>query len=163
MRCGHLSHFFLEKSVGDIGLSFNFLTQLSAKSSFGHLHSSSLRLSLLSGVELSFGFIMYQFESICFEMRGAGPQAQPQCCQLYGDGDAVSWGPGHCIGFYFNLEWSHQKQRRFNIFSFTGIMMFVQALHLLGKAGSKFGASFNIFSAYVFFWTTFKSTSVPVM
>lgn len=94
----------MEKSISDTGLSFYFLTQLSTKSSFGHLHSSSLRLSLLSGVELNFGFIVYQFESICFETRGAGPDAKPQHCQLDGGGDAVSWGPGHRIGFYFNLE-----------------------------------------------------------
>ena len=94
----------MEKSISDTGLSFYFLTQLSTKSSFGRLRSSSLRLPLLSGVELNFGFIMYRFESICFETRGAGPAAQPQQCQLDGGDDAVSWGPSHCIGVYFNLE-----------------------------------------------------------
>lgn len=43
------------------------------------------------------------------------------------------------------------------------MMMFVQALPLLGKAGAKFGAFFEIFSAYVSFWSTFKSALVPVM
>lgn len=95
--------FSWKKSVSDIGLSVLFLDTLLWSSSFGRLCSSSLRLSLLAGVELNLGPITYQFELIGFEIRGAGPGARPRRRQLDGSGDAGSSGPGHCVGVYFDL------------------------------------------------------------